>query len=179
MRKWRKILLALTCAALASFIVLNLYKQRSTFRCQVCSSWQHRIQWHIGGWGSGFSFLISPERIVVEESHASRLLFTTTHTHNWVFAQGSPYWLGFKWSGCAIGAGRHQNEFSRLYESSAEFRSFVEAKTKQGFSTESIHTLMAQRPFPSPSEESDPKYAATRALSSGFVEDLFNSSSKK
>lgn len=125
--------LKVAMGAVGALAVLLLhYKERDSYRCQVCFAGRDVFQWRLGLWPDPFMPLTPRwERIV-----GTRFLhdfLPVNHVHDWKFAQGSPYFFfGTTWGGCAIGGGRHGSELCQLYESSPEFRVFVEKKLRDG-----------------------------------------------
>jgi hypothetical protein len=108
-----------------------VYRERSSYRCDVCFAKRDRLQWWIGRW----EFLAIPITPAKEEVTASKFGedFLPSHSqHTWKFAQGSPYYWGFMWGGCGIGAGRHRSQTLREYESNARFRKFVQGRLRNG-----------------------------------------------
>src|SRR5204862_8139580 len=76
---------------------------------------------------------LTPSWQRIAETRFQHDLLTEDHVHDWMFAQGSPYhFFGTTWGGCAIGAGRHVSEICQMYESSPEFREFIEQKLRDG-----------------------------------------------
>lgn len=113
-------------------VLLCVYKQRETYRCEICFSTKSVFQWRIGSW-TGLSFPLTPSWSVVQETRFQHDFLPQHHSHQWLFAQGSPYYcLGFRWSGCAIGPGRRESDLCQVYDSSEEFRQFIRAKLQGG-----------------------------------------------
>lgn len=122
---------------IAVCVFLFAYKERDTSRCQVCGATKDVYQWRIGGWFEP-SLPLTPKWERVTATHFGRDFLPPNHTHEWQFAQGSPYYfLGLKWGGCAIGSGRHASDVFKVYESSEEFRKFIQARLKNGSLTRS------------------------------------------
>jgi hypothetical protein len=133
----RKHLLTIGGGVLVVLILLFIYKQRDSYYCQECWSKKDIYQWRLGLW-MGASVPLTPSWIRITETHFQQDFLPTAHVHNWAFAQGSPYYLlGTTWAGCAIGAGRHVSEVCEMYNTSSEFRVFVQAKLKDGSLTKS------------------------------------------
>ena len=151
--KTRKRLLVIlsTLGVLAG--VLFHYKQRNSYRCQVCFAMKDVFQWRIGLW-AGASAPLTPSWERIAETQLLHDFLPTDHVHDWAFAQGSPYYFfGTTWGGCAIGRGRHLSELCRMYESSPEFRAFIEKRVQLGSLTKSnVVALMScpQTGKPSP-----------------------------
>ena len=147
-------------------VLLFAYKERDTDRCQVCFATKDVYQWRIGAWFEP-SLPLSPKWERVAETHFRRDFLPANHTHQWQFAQGSPYYfLGLKWGGCAIGAGRHVSELCDVYESSEDFRKFIQAKLQDGSLTQSnLITLMSN---PVTEDTSNIKSQSTALLDAFF-----------
>jgi len=112
--------------------VLFHYKERDSYRCQVCFAQKDVYQWRFGSW-MGASVPLTPSWERIKSSSFQQDFLPADHVHDWKFAQGSPYHLfGTLWSGCALGNGRHVSEFFRMYESSPEFRTFIAQKLQDG-----------------------------------------------
>jgi hypothetical protein len=74
-------------------------------------------------------------------------LLPVNHRHTWKFAQGSPYYFfGTTWAGCAIGGGRYVNNLCWKYESSPQFRAFIQMKLDDGSITKSNLIALMTRP---------------------------------
>jgi len=135
----------LVIGGLAILAVLSpffIYKERRSFQCSGCLSIKHMYQWHAGIW-SEFSIPISFPQTAEEKSHTVHDFVPPNHTHNWVFAQASPYvWFGTKWAGCAIGRGRSRNEFAHCYEDSEDFRRFIRKKQREGLDSEVVYQML-------------------------------------
>jgi hypothetical protein len=113
------------------------FKQRNSYRCQTCFSTQDVFQWRMGFWMDA-SVPLSPQWTRVSETRLQRDFFTNNHSHNWKFAQGSPYQLfGTTWGGCAIGSGRQVSDLCYLYERKNKFRDFIGRKFADGLLTQS------------------------------------------
>lgn len=140
----RLLIFAATLTGIAA-LVLH-YKERNSYSCQLCSSQKDVFQWRVGWW-MGASVPLTPRWERVRESHFLHDFFPTGHAHDWKFAQGSPYhFFGTSWSGCALGAGRHQSELCQMYELSPEFRSFIQTKLRDGSLTRSNFVALASAP---------------------------------
>ena len=110
------------------------YKERDSYRCQICWAAKDVFQWRLGSWGGGgFSVPLTPSWERIGETRFQHDFLTGDHVHDWMFAQGSPYhFFGTTWGGCAIGSGRHVSEICQMYESSSEFRVFIGQKLHDG-----------------------------------------------
>lgn len=126
------------------FVLLGHYVERDSYRCRVCSTKKYDSQLRVGLW-VGPSIPLTPTWERVVETRFLHEVLPPNHTHDWMFAQGSPYYLfGAKWGGCAIGGGRHSNQICDMYESSPEFRSFIQTKLQNGsLNNTNFITLMA------------------------------------
>jgi hypothetical protein len=136
--------------ALGGFVVIAAllfhYKERDSYRCQSCWTRRDVFQWRLGSWG-GFSAPLTPSWERVSETRFQHDFLPTGHTHDWKFAQGSPYhFFGTTWGGCAIGSGRHVSELSHMYESSSEFRAFISRGLGDGTLTRSNIVAMMSCP---------------------------------
>src|SRR5262245_7662923 len=79
------------------------YKERDSYRCQICWTEKDVFQWRVGSWG-GLSIPLAPRWERISETRFLHDLLPPDHIHNWKFAQGSPYhFFGTTWGGCAIG----------------------------------------------------------------------------
>ena len=135
-RHWRRWI----AIALGAFVVLaaiappyGLRRDRDSYQCQTCFSKRHEFQWKVGDW-SGLSLPVSNKRLVVEESRILRNFTPMPHEHEWVYAQGSPYyWFGSSWGGCALGGGRARNDLVTMLEMSVgDCDQFIGDKLKSG-----------------------------------------------
>jgi len=149
------------------FSLLFHYKERDSYQCQLCFSGRHVYQWRLGSWGGGgTSIPLTPMWERLEESQFRRDFFPTNHVHDWRFAQGSPYYLfGTKWGGCAIGAGRYTSSLYVTYESDPEFRTFIQAKLRDGSLIRSNVIAMMSEPL---SREDTPLQKDSDALLQAF-----------
>jgi hypothetical protein len=130
--KTRKRLLVVVGAFAAVAVLLLHYKQRDSYRCQICFAMKDMFQWRLGAsWGLSVPLTPSWERIT--ETRFRQDLLPPDHVHDWMFAQGSLYhFFGTTWGGCAIGPGRYVSELCQLYEVSPEFRTFITQKMRDG-----------------------------------------------
>jgi hypothetical protein len=121
------------------FVLLFHFKERNSHQCHQCFSKKHVYQWRLGSWGgAGASIPLTPKWERLEESQFRHQFFAVDHVHDWRFSQGSPYYLfGSKWGGCALGAGRLTSALHVTYESSPEFRAFIQTKLRAGSLTKS------------------------------------------
>ena len=133
----RKRFLVVMAAAAGVAVLLLHYVERVSYRCQVCSSTKDVFQWRLGSW-MGASVPLTPTWERVTATRFLHDFLPAHHTHDWKFAQGSPYYFfGTTSGGCAIGGGRHVNELCQTYESSAQFRTFIQTKLLDGSLTKS------------------------------------------
>ena len=125
------LVLVVTSTALVciTFFGISLFNERRSYTCGQCSSRKDVWQWRFGAWMSA-SIPLSRKKMIPHDSAALATLFGPSHEHIWEFAQGSPHFS--IWSGCAIGRGRHINQFAHMYETQPEFRSFLSDEVKQG-----------------------------------------------
>jgi hypothetical protein len=153
---------------IATAALLLHYKERDSYRCQSYWALKNVFQWRLGSW-SGFSIPLTPQWEQVSETRIQHDFFPAGHTHEWAFAQGSPYqFFGTVWGGCAIGVGRHVSELSQLYESSPEFRAFISQRLDEGTLTKSnIITMMSP---PRSGKPSPTKQEADALLETFFVQ---------
>lgn len=142
----KRLLIVLAGIAALAAAVLN-FKQRDSYRCQVCFSTRSVFRWRIGAWPE-YSIPMSPKWQELIETQFARDFLSADHKHDWMYAQGSPYyWFGTKWGGCAIGSGRHVNDLCQIYESDRDFRTFVQARLRNGSLTKSnIVALFSVKP---------------------------------
>jgi hypothetical protein len=119
--------------AVVAFAVLLLhYKERDSYRCQVCWATKDVFQWRLGSW-MGASVPLTPAWERVTETHFRHDFLPADHIHDWKYAQGSPYYFfGTTSGGCALGGGGRVNEVCQIYESSPEFRTFIQTKLRDG-----------------------------------------------
>src|SRR6476620_7239633 len=102
------ILLAVMIAGVAVWPGL-VYRERTSYRCQVCFAKRDRFQWWIGRWES-FAVPVTPASEHVSASKFCQDFLPNHNAHTWSFAQGSPYYWGLMWGGCGIGAGRRTSQ---------------------------------------------------------------------
>lgn len=139
----KKLLAWVNVGILSAAVLLLHFKQRDSYRCQICFAKKDVFQWRLGFWTSA-SFPLSPQRVQVADTKFQEGFFATNHSHDWKFAQGSPYhFFGTTWGGCALGSGRHVSEICYLYESSDEFRGFIHRKMTNGSLTQSNFLVLA------------------------------------
>jgi len=143
-RKMRLILASgFSCCLIAFFCH---YKERTTFRCQTCWAKKDVYQWHFGIW-SGYSVPISSKSGKIGDTRFFQDFLSLNHTHDWEFAQGSPYlYFGTSRAGCAIGRGRYVSQICALYESLPQFRIFIRTQVEKGNVSESKVISMASYP---------------------------------
>jgi len=133
----RKRLLTIGGSVLIVVVLLLNYKQRNSYYCQDCWSRKDVYQWRLGLW-MDTSIPLTPTWERVTETRFHQDFLSTEHVHNWIFAQGSPYYFfGTTWGECAIGAGRHSSEVCEMYDSDPEFRAFIQTKLHDGSLTKS------------------------------------------
>src|SRR4051812_18451308 len=122
----------LVCGAAAVAALLLHYQERNSYRCQICWASKDVFQWRLGSWGD-FSVPISPSRNRISQTYFRRDFLPISHTHDWMFAQGSAYlFFGTTRAGCAIGGGRYVNQLCQIYESRPDFRTFISQKLVEG-----------------------------------------------
>jgi hypothetical protein len=122
------------------------YKERNSYRCQSCWARKDVFQWRLGSW-PGASIPLAPRWERVFDTHFQHDLLPAGHTHDWKFAQGSPYYFfGTSWGGCALGRGWNFSILSQIYESSSEFRAFVAQELGDGTLTKSNFVAMMSCP---------------------------------
>lgn len=130
---------------LAALLLLSpflIYTERQSYQCPGCLSKKHVYQWHAGIWPE-FAVPISFQRTVEEDSRTLSDFAPPNHTHDWIFAQGSPYiWFGTSWAGCAIGRRGSMNEFAQSYEGSENFREFVRRKQREGLDSKTVYQIL-------------------------------------
>ena len=130
--KTRKRLLLVAGVFAALAVLLLHYKERDSYCCQICFARKEVFQWRFGSW-VGLSVPLTPSWGRINETRFRQDFFPSDHVHNWMFAQGSPYYFfGTIWGGCAIGGGRHVGKLCQMYESSPEFRTFISQKMRDG-----------------------------------------------
>jgi hypothetical protein len=120
-------------AVIAGVVALLFhYKERDFYRCVACSSVKAVTQWRLGLWGPE-SVPLTPHWERVTESRIVYDFLPVNHTHDWKFAQGSPYYFfGLAWGGCGVGIYKYGSQFCVAYEGSSDFRSFIQAKLRDG-----------------------------------------------
>lgn len=130
--KTRRRLLIAGGGIVAIVVLFSHYKQRDSYYCQACWSRKDVFQWRLGSWMST-SVPLTPRWERITETSFLQDFLPTNHVHGWMFAQGSPYhFFGTTWGGCAIGAGRHVSEVCEMYDSSPEFRGFIQTRLHDG-----------------------------------------------
>jgi hypothetical protein len=112
------------------FTPISFYKQRSSYQCSGCISNKSVYQWYFG-FGGLWGFPISPEWEDLKISRVCKDFAPANHKHNWVFAQGSSYRLGFIWYGCALGSGKNIGEMGHYYNLSEDFREYITEQENQ------------------------------------------------
>ena len=158
-------MLAGTVLAVAALVFH--YKERDSYRCQICFAKKDVFQWRLGSW-VGDSMPLTPRWERITDTHFQRDFLPADHVHDWMFAQGSPYhFFGTTWGGCAIGGGRHVSELCEMYESSEEFRSFIAQRLRDGSLSKS--NVIALMSAPRTSEPSPLKKDADALLDKFFA----------
>ena len=141
--KAKKLLIWLSGGIAGTAVLLLHFKQRDSYRCQTCFAKQDVFQWRLGFW-TGASVPLSPQWTRVVETRLHQDFFALNHSHNWKFAQGSPYhFFGTTWGGCALGSGRHISDVCYLYERNDKFRDFVRGKIVDGSLAQSNFLALA------------------------------------
>ena len=152
-----------TVAAIA--VLLLHYKERDSYRCQVCWATKDEFQWRLGLW-MGASVPLSPTWERVTQTHFRQDFLPADHIHEWKYAQGSPYYFfGTTWGGCAIGGGGRVNEVCQIYESSPEFRTFIQTKLHDGSLNKTNVVALLTTPW---TGEASPKQKDANALLDTF-----------
>lgn len=144
--KTRTRLLVVVGAVAAVAALLFHYKQRDSYRCQICFAKKDVFQWRLGSW-MGVSVPLTPSWERISGTHFQQDFLPTDHVHDLMFAQGSPYhFFGTTWGGCAIGGGRHVSELCQWYELSPEFRTFITQRVSDGLLSKSNVVAMMSCP---------------------------------
>jgi len=127
----RKRFLVVMAATAGVAVLLLHYKERDSYRCQVCFATKEVLQWRLGLGAASLPLTPAWERVT-----ATRFLhdfLPANHTHDWALAQGSPYYFfGTTWGGCTIGGGRYMNHLCWMYESDPQFRTFIQRNLLDG-----------------------------------------------
>jgi hypothetical protein len=145
-------------------LLLFHYKQHDSYYCQVCWSKKDVVQWWVGSW-MGATVPLTPKCERVAETRFLQDFFPTNHVHQWMFAQGSPYYFfGATSGGCAVGGGRHVSEVCQIYESSTDFRAFIKRKLHDGSLTRSNLIALVSRPVDAEASQDE-----AQALLSSFL----------
>jgi len=155
--KARKRLLLVIGSVIAVAALFLHYMQRDSYRCQVCFTKKDAFQWRLGEWGD-WSVPLTPRWERITETRFAHDFIPADHVHDWMFAQGSPYrFFGTTWAGCAIGAGRRVSGLCQMYESSSEFRAFLQGRLRDGSLAKSnlIAMVSVPRTGESPSQKKD------------------------
>jgi len=161
----KRLLFVIGGIAVVAFLVLH-YEERDHYGCQICFSRKSVIQWRLVAWADA-SIPLTPSWEAVTGTRFLHDFFPTNHVHDWQFAQGSPYHLfGTTWAGCAIGGGRHISPLCELYESSLDFRTFIQTKINDSSLAKS--NVIALMSIPS-SDKSSTLRAQANALLEGFL----------
>jgi hypothetical protein len=139
----RRLLLWAGAGTAGVAVLLLHFKERDSYRCQECFAKKDVFQWRLGFW-MGASIPLSPPWTRIFDTCLHNDYFATGHSHDWKFAQGSPYhFFGTTWGGCALGGGRHVSDLCQIYESSREFRDFIHKKIESGSLTQSNFLSLA------------------------------------
>jgi hypothetical protein len=134
----------IACAFVLGSFVFGPFRERRTYFCQTCFARKDVYQWNVGQW-SKFSLPVSRHTYLITPSHFGGDFLAEHTQHNFVFAQGSPYYWGRHWSGCALGAGRHLSEAFQTYEREPDFRSYIGQALKDGkMKTNDVVRLMVE-----------------------------------
>jgi hypothetical protein len=131
-----------TALVLATFLVFPVgpYRERNSYRCTVCFAKRDVFRWWFGSWRD-FSIHIGGSKEVISEKAFGETFLREHTTHQWEFAQGSPYYWGSRWGGCALGSGRRVSQVFETYEMIPDFRNFIDEQLKNGML--SSNTLVA------------------------------------
>ena len=144
--KTRKRLMWVIGVVAAVGVLFLHYKQRKSYRCQLCFAKKDMFQWRLGSWPE-LSVPLTPSWERITETRFRQDFLPPDHVHDWMFAQGSPYhFFGRTWGGCAIGGGRHVSDLCEFYESSPEFRAFITEKMRDGSLTKSNFVALISMP---------------------------------
>ncbi len=109
---------------------ISFYRLHSSYCCSGCLSGREVNQWFFGSW-QDLSIPLSPKYTDFKGSCTYTNFVSSHHEHTWVLAQESPYYLGLRWGGCAVGPLGYMNEFAALYERSEDFRHFLVNRENQ------------------------------------------------
>ena len=116
---------------------------RSSFVCPPCGSERTVHQWRFGGW-IRYNFPLAPRTELVDESRTYEEVFGSSHSHRLRFAHESPYYFGFIWGGCALGAGARRNWLAFLCEHNDGVRGRVARKISDGeWTPDSVASALA------------------------------------
>lgn len=133
--KTRTALILLTVATItmiaAVVFQVGPYRERNSYRCDICFAERDEFRWWFGAWGA-FAIPISGRSEIIGQTKFGQTFLPEHTQHRWVFAQGSPYYWGSRWGGCALGSGRHASQTFAMYEESSEFRAFIDKKISAG-----------------------------------------------
>jgi hypothetical protein len=156
------------------FTPLSFYKQRSSYECSECMSSRDVYQWSFG-FGGLWGFPVTPEWETLSASQIYKDYAPANHQHTWVFAQGSPYRLGFIWYGCGIGPGGNGGEFGEFYESNAAFRNYLAGLERQKQLTRAqIFAMLALPRYPSKNQTNKSDFEETAQTSKKLLGDFLN-----
>ena len=107
------------------------FQERDTFQCETCLAERHVLQWRIGFWRTA-SLPLAPKQTTIRYEQFGRDMLAADHSHEWHFAQGSPYaWFGRTWFGCALGRYR-QSHWVKIYAEEPMFRQIIKRAIEAG-----------------------------------------------
>jgi hypothetical protein len=150
--KIRRLWFIALAGVVGAITLLFHYKERNSYQCQTCGARKDVFQWRLGMWKEA-SVPLSPSWEQISGTRFQQDFLPPGHHHDWVFAQGSPYYFfGTTWAGCALGRGRSTCELGRMYESSPEFRDFLSQKLRDGsLSKAKVIEMVSHPPSSQPS----------------------------
>lgn len=150
--KSRKRLLLVACAVGVFAAFWFHYKQRDSYRCQICFARKDVFQWRFGSWME-LSVPLTPKREQIGETRFLDDFVHEPHIHDWRYEQGSPYrFFGTTWAGCALGRGL--NQLCQMYEYHPGFQAFIARKIDDGsLSKSDFMTLMSSSRTDEPSRK--------------------------
>jgi hypothetical protein len=149
------------------------YRERSSYCCSTCLSRQDEFQWRIGSWGSGcLSFPLSGKRKVLKASFTYQNFVKSNHQHEWIFAQRSPYYFGFKWGGCALGRGGRLGQVADFYEMDEDFRTFLAKEAGQRkLGNQQVLDLLLLPRYPDPDLTNNPAFKENLKISDAIMKE--------
>jgi hypothetical protein len=129
----KRLLLIGTVLIVGVFALLPFgpYRERNSYRCSVCFAKKDSFRWWVGSWHD-FAIPISKQTEVISQAKFGERFLPAHKVHQWEFAQGSPYYWGRRWGGCALGSGRHVSQIFETYESIPEFRELIQEQIRIG-----------------------------------------------